>query len=446
VSTPQPVSVRRLAAALLSVYAGLWLLIVLYAALSGGGTAAGSRPLLRAQTSGLARLQAALRPAQPELSDWLGELVAQSFDALGPQAASERLVWLGETGRARELEDRVEDAPDPLVALGLRRLYLAPSGAQGLLADPAVQAVLEATERYFHEAVLARAGDEEAARRVAVHGARAVRLSGGALLFIVSAALAGIAILLTAWRWLPRLHPRERYRPPDPGALRPLDLYLVFVAWLALFFSVSALVMILQLPPRLLVPAVVLTYLAQALGGLALVHVFLGQRERGLARRVLFGPQPLGARRTLLFTAGGYAVALPVVYCAGLIAQLVRGTPPISENPLIPILLESEAPLERLALLLTVSGLAPVFEEVLFRGLLLPELRRQLGPARAIALSGLLFAAIHMDLPALLPLTALGCVLGYLTHRSGSLLPAILLHALWNAQAFAQIELLRQVA
>ena len=89
-----------------------------------------------------------------------------------------------------------------------------------------------------------------------------------------------------------------------------------------------------------------------------------------------------------------------------------------------------------MALFLTITLLAPCFEELLFRGFLLPVLARRLPLAWALVLSALLFGAIHLQ-PAGLPvLGTLGLALGLAMHRTASLRTPILVHACWNGCQF----------
>jgi uncharacterized protein len=93
-----------------------------------------------------------------------------------------------------------------------------------------------------------------------------------------------------------------------------------------------------------------------------------------------------------------------------------------------------------LALLALFAGLiAPVVEELLFRGLLLRALRRRFSPATAVAISALVFALAH---PALDPtwgtfvivpaLFGLGAVSGAIAVRRGDLSASIMLHIGFN--------------
>ena len=79
---------------------------------------------------------------------------------------------------------------------------------------------------------------------------------------------------------------------------------------------------------------------------------------------------------------------------------------------------------------------APLFEEVLFRGFLLPALLRFLPLAAAVPVHALLFALHHSSLQALLPLTFLGVLWACLYAASHNLLVTVLIHAMWNARIF----------
>ena len=79
---------------------------------------------------------------------------------------------------------------------------------------------------------------------------------------------------------------------------------------------------------------------------------------------------------------------------------------------------------------------APVFEEVLYRGFLLPALTKFVPLTTALPLHALLFGLHHQALPALLPLSALGLLWGALYVLSGNLLVPMLIHAMWNSRIF----------
>lgn len=91
-------------------------------------------------------------------------------------------------------------------------------------------------------------------------------------------------------------------------------------------------------------------------------------------------------------------------------------------------------PLTNVLMIVTVVIAAPLFEEYLFRGVILMTLQRY-GNWFAIMVSSLLFALSHGTISQAACVFFLGFVIGYLTVRSGSLRLAILFHMLNNAIA-----------
>lgn len=136
--------------------------------------------------------------------------------------------------------------------------------------------------------------------------------------------------------------------------------------------------------------------------------------------------------RGLLWGIGGYLAALPLMLGVSIVNQQIwQGQG--GSNPLLQIVLEENDPLALGIFLFTAAVAAPVFEELLFRGFLLPSLTRYFPVWGAIALSGLVFAIAHLSLSEVLPLALLGSVLGVVYVRSRNLLAPMLLHSLWNS-------------
>ncbi|AFM40250.1 CAAX amino terminal protease family [Desulfosporosinus acidiphilus SJ4] len=84
--------------------------------------------------------------------------------------------------------------------------------------------------------------------------------------------------------------------------------------------------------------------------------------------------------------------------------------------------------------LLTLLGgiIAPIKEEMLFRGLIYPPLREAHGKGKGIVLTGMFFAMLHFDLIRFLPLFLGGIVLTWLYERSSSIWPSVVAHGTWN--------------
>jgi membrane protease YdiL (CAAX protease family) len=103
--------------------------------------------------------------------------------------------------------------------------------------------------------------------------------------------------------------------------------------------------------------------------------------------------------------------------------------------------------LDPTVLLLAIVLIAPVAEELFFRGLVLNAWLREYGVRRAVLGSAALFAAIHTDVRTLdtvigsvvsvVPIFGLGIALALVYRRTGSLLAPIAMHAGFNAISLA---------
>ncbi len=147
----------------------------------------------------------------------------------------------------------------------------------------------------------------------------------------------------------------------------------------------------------------------------------------------------LGIRRVRIGPAVGWALAVLVTYwiSTGIVVSIF-GDPP--EQEITEEIKEETAALALAGYISVTCLLAPVTEEVFFRGLLFPMLRSRFGVALGVIVSGALFSLVHaLGSPpeALIVLFVLGAGLSLLYLRTGSLLPCIGLHALNNAIAFA---------
>jgi membrane protease YdiL (CAAX protease family) len=107
------------------------------------------------------------------------------------------------------------------------------------------------------------------------------------------------------------------------------------------------------------------------------------------------------------------------------------------------VILESSryAPITTYTVLALAVFVAPLCEEIFFRGFMLPGLQRGLPTGWAIVISALIFGIAHADLGSLPVLVVIGLLLAILRQRSGSLYPGLLLHILNNGLSAALILL-----
>ncbi len=111
---------------------------------------------------------------------------------------------------------------------------------------------------------------------------------------------------------------------------------------------------------------------------------------------------------------------------------------PMADQALVETVLDAGPGGPRVAAVLFVVGVAPVLEELVFRGYLQTAIAARLGPAVGIGVAAALFGLFHLSDPAVVPVLAVvGALLGWVRHRSGSVYPAMAGHLVNNVAAMA---------
>ena len=108
-----------------------------------------------------------------------------------------------------------------------------------------------------------------------------------------------------------------------------------------------------------------------------------------------------------------------------------------ASTPVFRLLREFRAPADIALLIVLVAVVVPVGEEIFFRGLAYGACRRALGRHAGVLASAAFFAAAHVQLVEFLPILILGTILAYLYEYTGSLVPAMIAHAVNNLAALA---------
>ena len=91
----------------------------------------------------------------------------------------------------------------------------------------------------------------------------------------------------------------------------------------------------------------------------------------------------------------------------------------------------------------TTAILAPLLEETVFRGFLLPSLAKTMPTPVAILLSSIAFGLVHFSPRDTPQLTALGILLGFAYVRSRNLLTPMLIHGTWNGTVLTILYILQ---
>jgi len=280
---------------------------------------------------------------------------------------------------------------------------------------------------------------EKAGNRTLAGEIREEGESGGSRLFLRLSLLAAVLLLLEVSGlifWLifllrPWKKKTGESLPQPPCGFA--EAWLVFVSWdiLQIIAGRFLLPAVSDLPSiPLLVVIFALNYAA------ALLFIFALFRQKISGFFASLGLQGLRLKAAALAGFGGFIGALPLVTIAAILSSLIFKGINFSSNPVIPLIAGRMNFLDQALLFILVACLAPLFEEILFRGLIYGVLRKTLKPWPAILLVSFLFSFLHVNPAGLLPIFALGVLLAWLYERTGSLFSSVVLHALWNGLVF----------
>lgn len=165
---------------------------------------------------------------------------------------------------------------------------------------------------------------------------------------------------------------------------------------------------------------------------------FLVYRDVPLSR--VFGWSRIGFGAALGMGLLALAAAYPLII---LVQAMVSGAAGGEMDPqaMVQFLVDADSLRDRLAVLFVAVVVAPVAEEVIFRGYLYPVAKRVVGPFAALIGTSLLFALLHAHAGSIPALTMLAVCLGLAYEKSGSLLVPMIMHAVFNAVSVAAILL-----
>lgn len=344
-------------------------------------------------------------------------------------------------GRALALDTALPSGPGE----AYRRAWRAAYEGQPAPSEADLAAVRRALGNGWAARLLEARLAPEAARPALREAARAwarPRLLGFGL-----ASLMGVVLALGGLVALPLLLFTRPKAPPEPPrwALPWRAVLLVCLFWfLALRLSgvaASLVLAVVPMPRPWLLP---LAFLFHAGVGLGL----LTWAEGRPLRRVLSPACSRPVGRALAWGVAFLAVGVAAVVAMGLLAAPFTGPGEPPQRELMDLIGGAHGALTTGLLFLTVAGLAPVFEEVFFRGFLLPWLQPRLadrwgarwGTLAALLFTALAFGAMHLQPRGLHTLSTLGLVLGWAVVRTGDLRAAILVHAAWNGGIFLLVK------
>jgi hypothetical protein len=196
----------------------------------------------------------------------------------------------------------------------------------------------------------------------------------------------------------------------------------VVLLFLGVYVPTFIVVGVIKPRPQVAIPLIIGLSLAIALTFI----YFLSSRTRGFSQ---FGFEGLGYRYIWIAVALGVPVGLALTF----VASRYDSTNPFGDTSLRPWII----------FLYFIIG-TPIQEEIIFRGLLQTTLEQRLGVnfpsmgtsiSSAVLIVAVLFGLIHLAIGVATAVAALvlGLLAGELRRRSSSLLPAMVVHAIFNA-------------
>lgn len=111
----------------------------------------------------------------------------------------------------------------------------------------------------------------------------------------------------------------------------------------------------------------------------------------------------------------------------------------LQPQQVVEFLQNADTPRDRVAVMVMAVVVAPVAEEMIFRGYLYPAGKRYLGPFLSLGATSLLFAALHGHAASVPALFTLAVCLGLAYEKTGTLLVPMVMHAVFNAVSVAAI-------
>lgn len=161
-------------------------------------------------------------------------------------------------------------------------------------------------------------------------------------------------------------------------------------------------------------------------------------------------PPPISVPAALAVGAGVFVIVrtllAPVAIAWDWLLNLLKV--PVQNQDLV-TMLRNETSAQRIAMITVLAVvIAPIFEEIIFRGAIFGYCRARLPRWLAVIFPSLLFAAVHMDdasnmpnMRSFLPLFILAAILSIAYERTGRIAVPIVAHALFNLSTIIMILL-----
>jgi membrane protease YdiL (CAAX protease family) len=153
---------------------------------------------------------------------------------------------------------------------------------------------------------------------------------------------------------------------------------------------------------------------------------------RGLDINSLAGFSRMTTLRAILIGTILLLAAWPLLVLAEAIGNQIFSDGSTKQG-IVDLFNQSQTLRQRVMIIVLAVAVAPVCEEFIFRFFLYGTFKRYIGPALALLLNALLFAAAHAHWPSFIPLFVLGACFTLAYEWSGSILVSMTMHSLFNS-------------
>lgn len=171
--------------------------------------------------------------------------------------------------------------------------------------------------------------------------------------------------------------------------------------------------------------------------GLGLIYILLRRRRVSLKAFGFRKFSPLSALISIGLAIGLMILGTIIVFA---LVSLIYPTVDLDQSQDI-VFKNAAGPGQIMLAFIALVVVAPLAEETIFRGLLLPAFAKRIGFIAAAVVTSIMFGAVHGQLNVAIVTFILGLLLAWVYKRTDSLWPAIMLHSLKNLIAFALIFL-----
>ena len=172
---------------------------------------------------------------------------------------------------------------------------------------------------------------------------------------------------------------------------------------------------------------------------LVLIQIFLRQHQTTWSEAFGFA-EPRLARAIFLGVLVSLLILPVALSLAELSSRLIRTTgvtPQLQQA--VQVVREASSVVQLIVQALAAVIFAPIVEELIFRGILYPAVKRIYSQKVALWGVSILFALTHMNFTVILPLTVLAIILTFLYETTRNLIAPIVAHSIFNAANFAYL-------